>query len=101
MANTFTNAKQANIGTTPVAIYTAPASTAAVTHAVYLTNILSTDIAVTISVGGVNVLKNLPIKANSTALPNKPINMIAGDVLTVTSNTALSLDVFLSILEIN
>lgn len=101
MANTFTRAKQANVGTTPTNIYTVPTSTVAVTHAIFLTNVLSTDITVTVSVGGVNVLKNLPIKANSTALPNKPVNMVAGDILTVVSNTNTSLDVYLSILEIN
>ena len=42
MSNTFKNAAKA-ITTTPVAIYTCPAATTAVIHAIYITNVDGTN----------------------------------------------------------
>jgi len=101
MANTFKNAKAANVGVTSVLLYTAPASTATVTHGIFITNKTSNTIKVSLLVGTYYVLYQVSVKPNSTVIPNKPINMMAGETLNVITDTATSCDVFVSLLEIS
>ena len=106
MANAFKNAGAA-IGTSRTDVYTCPASTEAVVHAVYLSNVDgSASVDATIEVYDnstttyYHVGKTIPVPADSTLVLDKPINLQASDKLTVTASAASDLECFISILEI-
>jgi hypothetical protein len=105
--NTFKNAGAA-IDTTRTTVYTTPAATQTVIHALYISNIDGVDDAnVTVEVtvdGGTtyrHIAKTVPVPASATLLLDKPINMEAGDILALTASVAGDLEVFVSILEIS
>tara|TARA_R100001509_G_C4772791_1_gene183608 strand:+ start:232 stop:558 length:327 start_codon:yes stop_codon:yes gene_type:complete len=107
MAQSFVSAATgSNTAITPM--YTCPASTTAVVHAMYLSNIDGTndaDISVSIS-GSANfstrryLLKTVQVPADSTVVIEKPINLGAGDKLETQASANNDVDVFASILEI-
>jgi len=107
MAQSFVSAATgSNTAITPM--YTCPASTTAVVHAMYLSNIDGTndaDISVSIS-GSANfstrryLLKTVQVPADSTVVIEKPINLGAGDKLETQASANDDIDVFASILEI-
>ncbi len=107
MAQSFISAATgSNTAITPM--YTCPASTTAVVHAMYLSNIDGTndaDISVSIS-GSANfstrryLLKTVQVPADSTVVIEKPINLGAGDKLETQASADNDVDVFASILEI-
>ena len=107
MAQTFKSA--ASGSTTSIqTLYTCPAATSGVVHAIYLSNIDGTNDA-TISVavsGSANfntrrfILKTVDVPADSTVVVEKPINLGAGDKLETQSSANGDIDVFASILEI-
>ena len=107
MANTF---KSAATGSTTAltTLYTCPAATSAVVHAMYLSNIDGSDDAtVTISVSGSAnfntrryILKTVDVPADSTVVIEKPINLGAADELETQASANNDIDVFASILEI-
>ena len=107
MANTF---KSASTGSTTgvTAMYTCPAATSAVVHAMYLSNVDGTnDATVTVSVSGSAnfstrrfILKTVDVPADSTVVIEKPINLGAGDKLETQASANGDIDVFASILEI-
>jgi len=106
MANAFKNAGAA-IGTSRTDVYTCPAATEAVIHAVYLSNVDGTSsVNATIEVydnSGTtyyHVGKTLPVPADSTLVLDKPINLQASDKLTITASAASDLECFISVLEI-
>ena len=106
MANAFKNAGAA-IGASRTDVYTCPAATEAVIHALYLSNVDgATSVDATIEVydssGATyyHVGKTLPVPADSTLVFDKPLNLEVGDKLTVTASTASDLECFASILEI-
>jgi hypothetical protein len=106
MANAFKNAGAA-IGTSRTDVYTCPASTEAVIHAVYLSNVdgaNSVDATIEVYDGSAttyfHVGKTLPVPADSTLVLDKPINLQATDKLTVTASAASDLECFISVLEI-
>jgi len=106
MANTFKNAGVA-IGTSRTTLYTAPASTQSVIHALYISNIDGTnDADVTVEVttdGGTtyfHIAKTVPVPADATLLMDKPINLEAGEIIALTASAAGDLEVFASVLEI-
>ena len=91
MANAFKNAGAA-IGTTRTDVYTCPAATEAVIHAVYLSNVDGvSSVDATIEVydnSGTtyyHVGKTIPVPADSTLVLDKPINLEASDKLTITA----------------
>lgn len=100
MANAFVNYTSANVGTTPVTTYTTPASTVGIIIGLNLANTTASQIAVDVQVAGVFLIKGVPIPANSSisVLDGKLI-LEAADEVVVTSNTATSCDVILSVLE--
>ena len=89
-------------------MYTCPASTTAVVHAMYVSNVDGTnDATIDISISGSAnfdtrryLLKTVEVPADSTVVIEKPINLGAGDKLETKANAADDLDVFASILEI-
>ena len=106
MANTFKNAGVA-VGTSATTLYTCPAATAAVVHALFLSNVDGTN-ACTATIeasvdGGTTFRKlglNLDIPSQSSLVFDKPINLEAADVLRITASAASDLEAFASILEI-
>jgi len=105
--NTFKNAGVA-IGTSRTTVYTTPAATQSVIHALYISNVDGVnDASVTVEVtvdGGTtyrHIAKTVSVPADATLLLDKPINMEAGDILGLTASVAGDLEVFASILEIS
>jgi hypothetical protein len=107
MANTFKNAATgSNTALTPV--YTCPAATTGVVHAIYLSNVDGTnDATIDVAVSGSAyfddrryLLKTVSIPADSTTVIEKPINLGAGDRLETKASVAGDIEVFVSILEI-
>ena len=107
MANTFKNAATGS-NTALTAMYTCPAATSAVVHAIYLSNVDGTnDATVNIAVSGSAyfdtrryLLKTVDVPADSTIVIEKPINLGAGDKLEAKASANDDIDVFASILEI-
>ena len=106
MANTFKNAGVA-VGTTATTLYTCPASTDGIIHALYISNIDGTnsaDVDVEVSVDGGSTFyyvgKTLPVPADSTLILDKPINLEQNDVVRLTASATGDLQAFASVLEI-
>ena len=107
MANTFKNAATGS-NTTLTPIYTCPASTSGVVHAIYISNVDGTnDASISISVSGSAnfndrryLLKTIEIPADSTVVIEKPINLGAGAKLETQASANDDIEVFVSILEI-
>ena len=105
MANTFKNAAKA-IGNTATTVYTCPAGTTGVVHAIYISNIhAANDVTVDITVTDTSatatfhLAKNLSVPNGSVAIFEKPINLEATDILKLNASAASSLEAFASILE--
>ena len=106
MANTFTSAATGS-RTDLLTLYTCPAATTAVVHAIYLSNVDGTDDAtVNVAVSGSAtfnerryLLKTVDVSADSTVVVEKPINLSAGDKLETQASANGDIDVFASILE--
>ena len=107
MAETFKNAKIISVGITATVLYTAPALTASVLHAVYLNNIDGANsVSVTIEIfdssdsGTVVIAKDILIPAGNDLVLEKQINLETGDRIDITASDASRLSAFASILEI-
>ena len=106
MANTFKNAAKA-VGDSATTVYTCPAATTGVIHAIYISNIHATnDATVDITVTDTSqsntafhIAKNLSVPNGSVAIFEKPINLEATDILKLNASAASSLEAFASILE--
>ena len=107
MANTFTSAATGS-RTDLLALYTCPAATTSIIHAIYLSNVDGTnDATVSVAVSGSAnfqtrryLLKTVDVPADSTVVIEKPINLGAGDKLETQASANDDIDVFASILEI-
>jgi hypothetical protein len=116
MANSFKNAGAAVLAETRTVLYgPVPTNTAAVIHALYVSNIngqtaATVDIEITVD-GGVSgdnggtqefihIGKTLAVPEDSTLVLDKPINLEAGDVLALTASTVDHIEAVCSILEI-
>ena len=107
MANTFTSAATGS-RTDLLTMYTCPAATTSIIHAIYLSNVDGTnDATVNVAVSGSAtfqtrryLLKTVDVPADSTVVIEKPINLGAGDKLETQASVAGDIDVFASILEI-
>jgi biopolymer transport protein ExbD len=100
MANTFKNYTSASVGTSPVTTYTVPSSTTSVTIGLTISNTTTSQITIDVQAAGVYIVKGAPIPSGSalSALDGKVI-LEAADTVVVTSDTATSADVILSVLE--
>jgi hypothetical protein len=96
----FNNYTSSAVGTSPVTVHTVAAGQEVVVIGLNLANITASQITVDVQVAGVFLVKGVPIPAGSSlsALDGKLI-MEAADTCVVTSNTAASVDVILSVLE--
>lgn len=96
----FNNYTSSAIGTSPVTIHTVAAGQEAVVIGLNLANITASQISVDVQIAGVYLIKGAAIPAGSalSALDGKIIMEVA-ETCVVTSNTAASCDVILSVLE--
>ena len=96
----FNNYTSNAVGTSPVTVHTVATGQEAVVIGLNLCNVTASQITVDVQVAGAYLVKNVPIPAGSalSALDGKMI-MEAADTCVVTSNTAASVDVILSVLE--
>lgn len=111
MAEVFKSVVSAGVGTSSASVYTCPASTTTVVIGCMLANraspLTTINVDVTLAKSGgatVNVVKNVQVFTGaslSLAGENNKIVLEAGDVLSVQSDTATSVDVTMSILEIS
>ena len=100
MPNTLTNYTASNVGTSPVTLYTVPASTTGTIVGLNLSNTSASQIAVDVQVAGVYLVKGVSIPANSalSVLDGKLVVKTTQTVI-ITSDTATSVDAILSVLE--
>jgi len=100
MANTFKNYTSSSVGTGATTTYTVPGSTTSVMIGCNLANKTSSQIRVDVQTAGVYLVKNVVIPTGSalSVLDGKVI-LEAADTVIVTSDTASSCDVIVSVLE--
>ena len=100
MANTFKNYTSASVGTSPVTTYTVPASTVAVVIGCSVANVTASQITFSVQAAGVYLVKDVPLPAGAAiSVLDGKIILEAADTVVVTSDTASSADVILSVLE--
>tara|TARA_X000001382_G_scaffold129178_2_gene120543 strand:+ start:272 stop:610 length:339 start_codon:yes stop_codon:yes gene_type:complete len=111
MANTFKSITSGSIGTTLVGVYTCPGSTTSIVLGASMANTHSSPIGSSIklkkdgSAAGqddVFVVKTAPVPVGSSVevMAGNKVVLQAADVLQFQSDTATSLDVVVSVLEI-
>ena len=100
MANTFKNYTSASVGTSPVTTYTVAGGTTSVTIGLTISNTTTSQIKIDVQAAGVYVVKDAPIPSGSAlSVLDGKIILEAADTVVVTSDTATSADVILSVLE--
>lgn len=101
MANTFKRITASEIGTTEIVMYTVPPSTTTVIIGFTVSNLIGMDVTVDAKVGGVHLGKTLPVPKGGTLslLVNKMV-LESADSVAILSSSGLSLDGYLSIMEI-
>ena len=100
MPNTFKNYTSASVGTSPVTVYTVPASTTSVTIGLNVANVSANQIMIDVQAAGAYVIKGAPIPAGAAlSVLDGKIILEAADTLVVTASAATSADVLLSVLE--
>ena len=108
MANTFKIKTDTAVGTSAATIYTCPGSTQTTIIGLSVANIVASQITVDVQLenndgDNIYLVKAAPIPVGSALVVvggDQKVVMEASDVLKVTTNTASSGDVALSILEI-
>ena len=100
MPNTLTNYTSQNVGTTPITVYTVPASTTGTIVGLNMANTTATQIDVDVQVAGVYLVKGVPIPANSSlSVLDGKLVVKTTETVVVTSSAATSVDAILSVLE--
>ena len=100
MANTFKNYTSASVGTGATTTYTVPSATTAVMIGCNLANTSASQVKVDVQVAGVYLAKDIPIPAGSAlSVLDGKIILETTDTVVVTSDTASSCDVIVSVLE--
>jgi hypothetical protein len=108
MANSFKIKTDTAVGTSPATIYTCPAATQTTIIGLSISNIVASQITVDVQLenndgDNIYLVKAAPVPVGSALVVvggDQKVVMEADDVLKVTTNTASSGDVALSILEI-
>ena len=100
MANVFKNYTSASVGTGATTTYTVPSSTTSVMIGCNLANTTASQIKVDVQAAGVYVIKSVPIPSGaSLSILDGKIILETTDTVIVTSDTASSTDVIVSVLE--
>tara|TARA_B100001287_G_C22644136_1_gene511737 strand:+ start:1021 stop:1350 length:330 start_codon:yes stop_codon:yes gene_type:complete len=108
MANAFKLVTDTAVGTSPATVYTCPSATETTIIGLNLANISSSSVQADVQIenndgDNIYLIKAAPIPIGSSLVAvggDQKVVLNASDVLKVTSNTASSIDVALSILEI-
>ena len=108
MANAFKLVTDTGVGTSPATVYTCPSATETTIIGLNLANIVSSALQVSVQLenndgDNIYLIKDAPVPIGSSLVAvggDQKVVMNASDVLKVTSDTASSIDVALSILEI-
>ena len=108
MANTFKSVTSGSIGTTLTGVYTCPGSTTSIVLGASMANTHSSPIGGSIKINkatgndDVFVVKQAPVPVGSSVevMGGNKIVLNAGDALEAQSDTASSLDIIVSSLEI-
>jgi hypothetical protein len=110
MANTFKNSISGSIGTSATTVYTAPAATSTTIIGMTIANTTANNITVSTTLTSVSQGKTVYLVKDAT-IPNggmttliggeQKVVLSASDYLQVTSSTASSADVIVSVLEIS
>ena len=100
MANTFKNYVSTSVGTLATTVYTVPASTTSVIIGCNIANRGASSINVDVQLGSTYIVKGAPVPVGSalSVLDGKIIAETT-ETIVVTSDTASSADVVLSVLE--
>ena len=113
MANTFKVKTKAVVGTSITTVYTVPSSTTTIVLGLIVANVtvyavnatlhVESDTSDTETNGNIELVTNAPIPAGGSleSLGGGKLVLQASDILRVTSDTASSLDIALSIMEIS
>jgi|TARA_R110000764_G_scaffold191324_1_gene276538 hypothetical protein len=100
MANTFKNYTSASVGTGATTTYTVPSATTSVMIGCSLANKTASQIVMDVQVAGVYLVKGAPVPAGSAlSVLDGKIILETTDTVVVTSDTASSCDVIVSVLE--
>jgi len=100
MANVFKNYTSASVGTSPVTTYTVAGGTTAVTIGLTVANTTASQISIDVQCAGVYAIKGVPIPSGSAlSVLDGKIILEAADTVVITSDTASSAYVILSVLE--
>lgn len=108
MANAFKLVTDTGVGTSPATVYTCPSATETTIIGLNLANIVSSGVQVSVQLenndgDNIYLIKDAPVPIGSSLVAvggDQKVVMNASDILKVTSDTASSIDVALSILEI-
>ena len=107
MASTFKSYAQNTVGTTPVTVYAAPASTQSTVIGLTVSNVTAAQILVnaTITKGATttHVIKNAPVPTGSSLVlfgGDQKLVLEASNSFAVASNTTASADCIISVLEL-
>ena len=108
MANAFKLVTDTGVGTSPATVYTCPSATETTIIGLNLANIVSSAAQVSVQLenndgDNIYLIKDAPVPIGSSLVAvggDQKVVMNASDVLKVTSDTASSIDVALSILDI-
>ena len=108
MANAFKLVTDTGVGTSPATVYTCPSATETTIIGLNLANIVSSSVQVSVQLenndgDNIYLIKDAPVPTGSSLVAvggDQKVVMNASDILKVTSDTASSIDVALSILEI-
>lgn len=108
MASTFKNYMAAGVGTSPNSVYTAPSATQSTVIGMTIANVTSSNVTASVQVTSgattVYLVKDatIPVGGSLVAIGgDQKVVLEAADVIKVTANTAASVDVLLSVLEIS
>lgn len=108
MANTFKNAVSSAVGTSQTSVYTVPSATTTTVIGLTVSNIVASDISVdvvitdTSTTTSVYLVKGATVPIGGALVPvggDQKIVLETTDVIKVTSDTASSADVIVSVLE--
>ena len=96
----FNNYTSLAVGTSATTVHTVASGEEAVVIGLNLSNILTTQVKATVTIAGAHIIKDAPIPAGSAlSVLDGKIIMEAADTCVVTTDTASSCDVILSVLE--
>jgi hypothetical protein len=110
MANVFKNSVTGSIGTASTKVYEVPASTVATVIGLSVSNIISTNISVSVTITDASTTQTMHLVKNALIVEGSSVVIVggeqkvvleSGDFISVVSSVATSADVIVSVLEIS